>query len=86
MDRACDGDATRARAEKTGFQMALPPRSDRRGPWVCDREPCKRRLEVEQRFRRPRGCCRSHTRYDKQDVMDRGFIVLTPIMEALRVV
>ena len=53
MDRAYEGDETRKLATALGFQVVVPPRSDRRQPWEYDRELYKRRNEVERLFRRP---------------------------------
>ena len=86
MDRAYEGDETRKLATDLGFQVVVPPRSDRRQPWDYDREPCKRRNEVERLFRRLKGFRRVYTRYDKLDVMYWGFIVFALIVETLKVV
>ena len=85
MDRAYEGDETRAVAKKQGFTAVVPPKRDRREPWEYDRELYKRRNEVERLFRRLKGFRRVFTRYDKLDEMFTAFILLALIYEALRV-
>ena len=38
MDRAYEGDETRAVAKKQGFTAVVPPKRDRREPWEYDQE------------------------------------------------
>ena len=38
MDRAHEGDPTRAPAESFGLAPVVPPRRNRTAPWDCDRE------------------------------------------------
>jgi len=37
MDRACEGDETRALAIELGYISVVPPKSNRRDPWDYDR-------------------------------------------------
>ena len=80
MDRACEGDETRARAERWGFRVVVPPHPHRRQPRDHDRELHRRRNEVARLFRRV------HIRYDQLDRMYRAFVLFALIVEALRVV
>ena len=85
-DRAYEGDETRRLATALGFQVVVPPRSDRREPWEYDRELYQRRHEGERLFRRLKGFRRVYTRFDKLDVMYWGCIVFALIVETLKVV
>ena len=84
MDKAYEDDATRALARDLGFVPVVPPKSSRKEPWEYDREPCKRRNEVERLFRRLKGFRRVSTRYDKLDRMFLGFVVFALVFETLR--
>ena len=84
MDRAYAGDETRQLASDLGFTPVVPPPKSRVAPWEYDREMYKRRNEVERLFRRLKGYRRVFTRYDKLDVLYRGFVVFVTIFEALR--
>ena len=86
MDRAYEGDETRALAERMGFRVVVPPRANRREPWDYDRELYKQRNEVERLFRRLKGFRRIYTRYDKLDRMFWAFVQFALIVEALKVV
>lgn len=52
MDRAYEGNETRALAASLGFIPVVPPRQKRLDPWEYDKELYKRRNEVERLFRR----------------------------------
>ena len=84
MDRAYEGNATRQMARMVGFAPVGPPRKTRRAPWADDREMDKRRNEVERLFRRLKGFRRIFSRFEKLDVIFRGFIVFALIFDALR--
>ena len=86
MDRAYEGNETRALAAELGFQVVVPPHPNRRELWEYDREVYKRRNEVERLFRRLKGYRRIYTRYDKLDVMYWGFVLFALIVEVLHVV
>ena len=84
MDRAYAGDETRHLASALGFTPVVPPPQNRVVPWAYDREVYKRRNEVERLIRRLKGYRRVFTRYDKLDVLYRGFVLFAIIFEALR--
>jgi transposase len=85
MDRAYEGDATRALAAENGFTPVVPPNPKRENPWAYDETLYKRRNEVERLFRRVKGNRRIFTRYDKLDVVFMGFVLLAFAIEFLRV-
>lgn len=68
MDRAYEGDETRALAGAKGFKPVVPPKSNRKEPWEYDKELYKRRNEVERFFRRIKDFRRIATRYEKLDI------------------
>jgi transposase len=84
MDRAYEGDETRALAESLGYTVVVPPKKNRLKPWEYDKEAYKKRNEVERLFRRLKAFRRICTRYDKLDVIFTGFISLALIFEMLR--
>ena len=83
MDKAYEGEAARLSALSRGFIPVVPPKSNRKNPWDYDRELYKRRNEVERLFRRLKGFRRVATRYDKLDVIFKGFVLLAIIVENL---
>ena len=52
MDRAYEGDETRALAISLGYIPVVPPKNNRKEPWDYDKELYKKRNEVERFFRR----------------------------------
>ena len=84
MDRAYEGDATRALAEANGFIPVVPPNPKRREPWEYDKTLYKQRNEVERLFRRVKQHRRIFTRYDKLDVVFMGFILLAFVIEFIK--
>ena len=74
MDKAYEGDETRQLALDLGFMPAVPPKSNRLGPWEYDREMYKRKNEVERVFRRLKGLRRIFSRFEKLDVTFLAFI------------
>jgi transposase len=74
MDKAYEGDETRAVAERMGYLPIVPPKSNRKTPWACDQELYKRRNVVERLFRRIKEFRRVFTRYDKLDVIYLAFV------------
>ena len=74
MDRAHEGDETRALALENGHEPIVPPKKNRKGPWEYDKEKYKRRNVVERFFRRLKAFRRVFTRYDKTDEMFMAFI------------
>jgi transposase len=83
MDRAYEGDNTRALALDLGFIPVVPPKRNRRVPWEYDKELYKLRNQVERLFRRIKRFRRIFTRYDKLDVIFIAFLCLAFIVDAL---
>ena len=83
MDRAYEGDETRALAVKLGYTPVVPPKSNRKDPWDYDKELYKQRNQVERRFRRIKRFRRIFTRYDKLDVIFLTFVYFALIVDAL---
>ena len=83
MDRAYEGDATRALALELGYQPVVPPLAHRKQPWSYDRDLYRRRNLVERFFRRLKRFRRIATRYDKLDVVFLAFIHLAVIYDML---
>ena len=79
MDKACEGDETRASVALAGFIPVVPPKTHRRKPWEYDRELYKRRNEVERSFRKLKGFRRVYTRFEKLDTMFMAFLLLALI-------
>lgn len=80
MDRAYEGDATRQTARDVGLEPVVPPKRNRRNPWVYDVQLYKRRNEIERFFRRIQDFRRIATRYDKLDVTFSTFLNFVTIV------
>lgn len=76
MDKAYEGDETRASVTKAGFAPVVPPKENRKEPWDYDKELYKRRNEVERLFRKLKSFRRIFTRFEKLDIMFRAFLLL----------
>jgi len=83
MDRAYEGDETRALAVELGYMPVVPPKSNRTEPWEYDKELYKKRNQVERLFRRLKRFRRIFTRYDKLDVIFLSFVYFALIIDAL---
>ena len=83
MDKAYEGDETRALAASLGFSPVVPPKSNRIEPWDYDKELYKLRNQVERLFRRIKRFRRVFTRYDKLDIIFSASIFLALIIDAL---
>jgi transposase len=83
MDRAYEGNETRALAISLGYNPVVPPLRTRREPWEYDEELYKKRNEVERFFRRYDRYRRIFTRYDKLDVMFLAHFTFALIVDAL---
>ena len=83
MDRAYEGDETRALAILLGWNPVVPPKKNRKEPWEYDEELYKKRNEVERFFRRYDRYRRIFTRYDKLDVMFLAYFTFALIVDAL---
>ncbi len=78
-DRACEGGETRRLVEGMGMTPVVPPKSNRK----TDRETCKFRNEIEQLFRKLKGCRRIFTQFDKLDVTFAGFLNFARAVELI---
>ena len=83
MDRAYEGDETRALAVELGYIPVVPPKSNRKNPWDYDKQLYKQRNQVERLFRRIKRFRRIFTRYDKLDVIFLAFVYFALIIDAL---
>ncbi len=83
MDRANEGDNTRALALELGFIPVVPPKRNRLAPWQYDRDLCKLRNRVQRLFRRIKRFRRIFIRYDKLKVIFIAFLFLAFILDAL---
>ena len=83
MDRAYEGDETRALAVKLGYIPVVPPKSNRINPWDYDKQLYKQRNQVERLFRRLKRFRRIFTRYDKLDVIFLAFVYFALIVDTL---
>ena len=84
MDRAYEGDETRALAEELGYNIPIvPPKSNRKNPWSYDKQLYKQRNKVERLFRRLKRFRRIFTRYDKLDIIFLTFVYLALIVDTL---
>jgi transposase len=86
MDRACEGNETRQLVLDPAMVPVVPPKSNRLDPWDYDRALYKKRNEIERLFRRLKGFRRIFSRFEKLDVLFRGFLSFALIVEALRLV
>ncbi len=83
MDRAYEGDETRALAVELGYIPVVPPKRNRKNPWDYDKQLYKQRNQAERLFRRIKRFRRIFTRYDKLDVIFLAFISFALIIDAL---
>ncbi|WP_155846327.1 IS5 family transposase [Anaerotruncus sp. G3(2012)] len=83
MDRAYEGDETRALAVELGYIPVVPPKSNRKDPWDYDKELYKQRNQVERLFRRIKRFRRIFTRYDKLDIIFLAFVFFALIVDVL---
>ena len=84
MDRAYEGDETRALAAALGYRPVVPPKVNCRDPWAYNHERYRWRNEVERCFRRLKGFRRIATRYDKLVVICLAFIHVALIFDVLQ--
>jgi len=83
MDKAYGGDITQTLAYELGYMPVVPPKSNRKNPWVYDKVLYKLRNQAERLFRRIKRFRRIFTRYDKLDIVFIAFILLALIIDAL---
>ena len=79
MDKAYEGNKTRASVALAGFIPVVPPKKNRRKLWKYERELYKKRNQVERLFRKLKGFRRIYTRFEKLDVMFMAFLFLASI-------
>jgi transposase len=85
MDRAYEGDETRALVLKQNITPVVPPKSNRKEPWKYDKEIYKKRNEVERFFCRLKRFRRIATRYDKLDILFLFYINLVCFLDLFSV-
>ena len=83
MDRAYEGDISQQLALDLYYTPVVPPKSNRKTPWVYDKETYKLRNKIERLFRRVKRFRRVFTRYDKSDIQFSAFLYLAFIVDAL---
>ena len=83
MDRAYEGDETRALAAELGYIPVVPPKRNRKDPWDYDKGLYKLRNQIERLFRRIKRFRRIFTRFDKLDIIFLAFVYLALIVDAL---
>ena len=83
MDRAYENDITQQHAIDLFYTPVVPPKSNRKKPWVYDKELYKQRNKIERLFRRIKRFRRVFTRYDKLDLMFINFIFFALIFNLL---
>ena len=83
MDRAYEGDETRALATELGYIPVVPPKRNRKDPWDYDKELYKLRNQIERLFRRIKRFRRIFTRFDKLDIIFLAFVYFALIVDAL---
>ena len=83
MDRAYEGDETRALAVELGYIPIVPPKSNRKDPLTYDKGLYKQRNQVERLFRRIKRFRRIFTRYDNLDLIFLTFVYFALIIDAL---
>jgi len=79
MDRAYSDDLTRMTAWLLKYNPIVPPKRNRKSPWVHNAELYKKRNEVERFFRRLKTYRAVATRYDKLDLVFSALIWLACI-------
>jgi len=85
MDRAYEGDRTRAKGVELGYMPVVPPKANRKAPWTYDKELYRKRNEIERFFLRLKRFRRVFTRYDKLDLVFSGFIYFAMAVDAVLV-
>lgn len=83
MDRAYEGDETRALALELGYIPVVSPKRNRKNPWSYDEQLYKQRNQVERLFRRIKRFRHIFTRYDNLDVVFLAFVYFALIIDAL---
>ena len=84
MDRAYEDDVTRYTAQQLYYEPIVPPKKNRKSPWDYDKKLYKLRNEIERLFRLIQGFRRVFCRFDKLDIMYRGFIMLALVYVSIK--
>jgi len=84
MDRAYEGDITQQLVFDLFYTPVVPPKCNRKNPWVYDKVTYKLRNKIERLFRRIKRFRRIFTRYDKLDLMFNCFIFFALVVDSLR--
>ena len=83
MDRAYEDDKTRALAKAHGFYLVVPPKKNRKSPWLYDKQLYQQRNVIERYFLRLKRFRKVFTRYDKLDSIFFSTISLSFIFDSL---
>ena len=83
MDRAYEDDKTIALAKAHGFHQVVPPKKNRKLPWLYDKQLYKQRNLIERFFLRLKRFRKVFTRYDKLDSIFISTISLAFIFDLL---
>ena len=83
MDRAYEDDKTIALARAHGFHPVVPPKKNRKLPWLYDKQLYKQRNLIERFFLRLKRFRKVFTRYDKLDSIFISIISLAFIFDSL---
>ena len=83
MDRAYEDDKTIALAKAHGFHPVVPPKKNRKLPWLYDKQLYKQRNLIERFFLRLKRFRKVFTRYDKLDSIFISTISLAFIFDSL---
>ena len=84
MDKAYEGGACRAKAQKCGMRPVVPPKSNRKEPGEDGGEFYKGRKVVERNFRNIKEFRRVFTRYDKLGITYNAFIAIAQITRFMK--
>lgn len=83
MDRAYEGESMRRKVVEKGYIPVVPPKKNRKDPWIYDEERYKQRNEIERFFLRLKRFRKIFARYDKLDSVFSGFIFFAMIIDSL---
>ena len=83
MDRAYENNKTMALAKIHSFHAVVPPKKNRKLPWLYDKQFYKQRNIIERYFLRLKRFRRVFTRYDKLDSIFISTISLAFILDLL---
>ena len=85
MDRAYNGNKMGSTAVERGFIPVVPAKRNRKEPWEYDKQRYKQRNQIERYFLRLKRFGKIFTRYDKLNIMFRGFIFFAMVCDAILV-